>query len=147
MIMNTSFLHAGRFWKATLIALLATGLLFAWELNALAPLGLAGPPRMQATTREVVMTIIIVFLFSVNVGLIAWQKQFGTCPAAAKGVTGVAAGIGALALLCPACLLVPLGVAGISLTLGFLVPYVPLLQIIAIILLGANLLLLIPQKK
>jgi len=143
--MNTSFLRAGRFWIVTLVALVSTGLFFAWELNALAPMGLTGPPRMPPTTQEMTMTIIIAVLFSINVGLIAWQKKCGTCPIATKRVSGAAAGIGALALLCPVCLLVPLGIAGLSLTLGFLVPYIPLLQIVAIILLSVNLSLLVPR--
>jgi hypothetical protein len=143
--MNTSFLQSGRFWKATLVALLATGLLFAWELNALAQFGLRGPARMPATPKELTMTIIISLLFSVNIGLIAWQKQCGTCPIATKRVTGVAAGLGALALLCPVCLLVPLGVAGLSISIGFLAPFIPLLQIIAIVLLSANLYILVPR--
>jgi hypothetical protein len=144
--MNVSFFWAGRFWIAMLIALLTTGLLFAWELNILTPLGLLGPPRMPATQWEVIMTIIITLLFSVNIGLIAWRMQCGTCPIGTKRVSGVAAGLGALALLCPACLLVPLGIAGLSFGLAFLVPFIPLMHIIAIILLLVNLFILIPRR-
>ena len=144
--MNFSFLRTGRFWIATIVALLATGLLFAWELNFLSTIGLPGPPRFAPNLRELLLTGIILMLFSVNIGLANWWRGIGSCPMGTKKATGAAGAIGAIALLCPVCLILPLGIAGLSLSLGFLVPFVPILQVVAIILLNVSFFLLLPKK-
>ena len=145
--MNYTFLKAGRFWIATIVALLATGLLFAWELGALQAIGLSGPPRFTPTTRDIVASVSIALLFSFNVGLIAWRQRYGTCPASTKGATGVAGFLGALALLCPACIALPIGIAGVSISLALLSPFVPLFQLIAIIVLCVSCYISLPRKS
>jgi hypothetical protein len=143
--MNFSFLTAGRFWFAGALALLVTGLLFAWILNAFAGMGFPGPPRFAPSTQEVVLSFLIVLLVGINTGLIAWYRGLGVCPLGTKGATGAAGGLGAIALLCPACLLLPTSFAGIGLSLGLLAPFTPVFQIIAVMLLLVSFYLLLPK--
>lgn len=145
-MINYAFLRAGRFWTAASIALVLSGLLFAWELGELRVIGLSGPPRFTPTTRDVVASISIAILFSFNIGLIAWRQRYGSCPASAKSATGVAGFLGALALLCPACIALPVGIASASFSLALLSPFVPLFQIIAIIVLCVSCYISLPQK-
>ena len=144
--MSFSFLRTGRFWIATIVALIATGLLFAWEMNLLENIGLTGPPRYEPTTREMILTSVITLLFSLNVGLLVWSKRYGVCPVGSKRATGAAGAFGFLALICPVCVLWSVGFLGLSLSLAFLTPFVPLIQVVAIILLGVNLFLLLPKN-
>ena len=143
---NLSFLSTHRFWSATLVALLATGLLFAWELNLLIDFGLPGPPRFAPSTREITLAILIALLFSLNVGLLVWNKRYGVCSIGTKRATGAGGTIGAFALICPICALWTVGFLGLSLSLAFLAPFVPVLQVVAIILLAVSLFLLMPKK-
>jgi len=144
--MNLSFLSTGRFWIATLIALLVTGLLFAWELNLLTDFGLPGLPRFAPSTRETALAMLIALLFSLNVGLLVWNKRYGVCPIGTKRATGAGGAIGAFALICPVCALWTIGFLGLSLSLAFLVPFVPIFQLVAIILLGVSFFLLLPKN-
>lgn len=146
-MINTAFLTSGRFWIAAGMALAGTGLLFAWELNYLASIGLAGPPRFTPTGRDVAASVIIALLFAFNIGLIAWRQRHGSCPASAKRAAGTAGFLGALALLCPACIALPIGIAGASLGLAVLAPFVPLFQLVAIIILCASCYISLPQKQ
>ena len=144
---DISFLRTGRFWIATGISLVATGLLFAWELGALKTMGLSGPPRFSPGMRDVVTSISIALLFSLNIGLISWRQRYGSCPAGTKSVAGAAGALGAFALLCPACIVLPIGIAGTSLSIAFLAPFVPLFQLIALILLVISFVLLLPKHE
>lgn len=143
--MSFDFLKAGRFWIAALIALAAIGLLFAYELNMLDFVGLEGPVRAMSPLSQVFMAIFVALLFSINIGLIAWYRGQGTCPIGVKGAAGAAGILGAIGLLCPICLAAPLGLAGAGVAIGMLAPFSPLIQIIAIVLLGAGLWLLMPR--
>ena len=147
--MNTEQRHwyrASRFWCGALIALTGTGLLFAYELNMLSIIGLEGPPRSMSHEWETVLAVIIALLFSMNVGLIAWHRKQGTCPVGVRRAAGAAGILGAIALLCPVCLALPIGIASVAVVLVLLGPFVTLLQVSAIVLLGAGLWLLIPRR-
>ncbi|HLC75608.1 MAG TPA: hypothetical protein VJB82_00610 [Candidatus Peribacterales bacterium] len=141
-----AFLRAGRFWSGALIALAGIGLLFAYELNMLDMIGLAGPPRSMSHEWETVLAVIVALLFSTNIGLIAWHRQQGTCPIGVRRAAGLAGVLGTIALLCPICLAVPIGIASIAAILMLLAPFVALIQIIAVVLLCAGLWLLVPRK-
>src|SRR3989344_9386523 len=109
--MNMAFLRAGRFWSGALIALAGIGLLFAYELNMLDMIGLAGPPRSMSHEWETVLAVIVALLFSTNIGLIAWHRQQGTCPIGVRRAAGLARGPGPVSPPCPLCLSVPNGIA------------------------------------
>lgn len=145
--MNMAFLRAGRFWSGALIALAGIGLLFAYELNMLSSIGLEGPPRSMSHEREAIFAILIALLFSINVGLIAWHRKQGTCPIGVRRAASLAGVLGTIALLCPICLAVPIGIASAAALLVLLAPFVMLIQIIAIVLLCAGLWLLVPRKR
>ena len=145
--MNYSFLRTGRFWIAACITLLVTGFIFLWELDGLRIIGLPGPPRFMATGRDIVASVLITFLLSINVGLIAWQKRYGSCPRGTGGAAGGAGVLGFVALLCPVCIIVPISIAGISISLAVLAPFIPLFQIIAVLLLCVSFLLLVPKRQ
>jgi hypothetical protein len=143
--MDFAFLRSNRFLVAATVALLLTSLFFAWELNRLSFLGFPGPPRFSPTPREQFIAFLIAFLFSINIGLVVWHQKYGTCPRGTKRTTGFAGAVGVTALLCPVCVVVPLGIAGLSLSLAFLVPFIPLLQVVALVLLCASLWMLLPR--
>ena len=145
-MIDISFIKTGRFWIATLIAFLTTCLFFSWELGLLNVVGLTGPPRFTLTTRDIAASISIAVLFSLNIGLIAWRQHYGTCPAGTKRAATGAGLLGAIALLCPTCIILPIGIAGISLSLAFLAPFIPLIQIIALIMLTASFILLLLKQ-
>ena len=144
--MNFAFLRSALFWRATLLALLCAGGFFAWEMNLLSPIGITGPMRPPVSTRELTLTVLIVILFSLNVGLFVWQKKQGSCPRGTRRAMGIAGAIGAIALICPACAVGSIGFIGLASTLVILAPFFPLFQIIAVILLGGSLILLLPRK-
>ncbi len=144
--MNFTFLKAGRFWIGALPALAVVGLLFAYELNMLAPFGLEGPLRAMSHASQGFMAVIVALLFSMNIGLISWHSGQGTCPIGVRGASGAAGILGAIALLCPVCLAAPLGLAGLGIAMSMVAPFTPLIQLIAIVLLGAGLWLLIPRS-
>jgi hypothetical protein len=145
-MINFSFLRAARFWIATSIAFVIIGLLFAWELNILQIIGLSGPLRYETSTRDLLASSTITVLFSFSIGLIAWRQRYGSCPTSAKGATGAAGFLGALALICPACIALPVGIASFSVSLAFLSPFVPLFQLIAIIILCTSCYISLPKK-
>jgi len=147
VIMDTSFLRAGRFWIATILSSAATGLLFSWLLGLLSPFGFTGPPRPQPTNIELLSSVLTAALFSVCIGLIVWQRKYGSCPMGSKRATGIAGTLGTTALFCPICIILPAGVAGFSLSLSFLTPYLPLLRTIVLLMLVMNLSVLLPRKS
>ena len=55
-----------------------------------------------------------------------------------KRATKIGGVVGAAALLCPVCLLVPISLFGISISFAVLGPFLPLLQTVALVLLVAN---------
>lgn len=145
--MNLSFLSSGRFWLTAILTLSVISIFFAWELNALASLGIAGPPRPAPTQFEILMTMLIAFFLPFNVGLFLWRRGLGACPRNTGAATGTAGFMGVLALICPVCTLGPLTFIGFTFSLAVLAPFAPLLQLIAVLLLAASLLLLLPKKS
>ena len=141
------FLHSSIFWKTFVITGVVLGLFFAWELGQLPIEGLPVPPRNNATDGEKLFTFSLIILIGLNMGLFFWRRSTGTCPVGTRRATGTAAAIGAIALLCPVCLLIPISFLGVSVSLFFLAPYLPLLRAIAIILLVASTVMLWPRES
>jgi hypothetical protein len=141
---NVKPLLTKAFWIPFGISAISISLFFAWELNAFAP-HFPGFPRPLLTQSELGFTLLLILLLSLNIGLLAWNKRHGTCSVGSKRATTLAGAIGALALLCPACLLIPISILGISLSLAILGPFLPLLRVIAIILLVASAWILRPK--
>lgn len=131
------FLQTKVFWGWFLVIGLALGIFFWWELTAL--------PRPAPNASEVGFSILIGFLLALDAGLLAWQQRYGSCPIGAKRATGTAGAIGAFTLLCPVCLLIPVSLFGISLSLTAAAPFLPLLRLIAMVLLGVTTWLLWPK--
>lgn len=97
--------------------------------------GLPVLPRAPVSGGERWFTLGLIFLLSLNAGLVHWRKNCGTCPVGVRRATGIGGAVGAMALLCPACLLLPVSLLGVSVSLAFLAPFLPLLRIIAVLLL------------
>jgi hypothetical protein len=133
------------FWRWFMISSLLAGLFLAWETDLLSPL-VRGPIRMPATGEEIFFTALIVLLIGFDTGLYMWRKRFGSCPAGIKRATGIGAAFGALALLCPACTLIPIALLGTSVGLGFLTPFLPLLRVATVIILAVVAAMLWPKN-
>ncbi|MDA1208717.1 MAG: hypothetical protein O2904_01650 [bacterium] len=142
--MNTSFLSQKSFWTPAILSAILLGGFFAWELGFIE--SIPGPARPTPTTRDLWYTAIILALLSLNAGLLMWRSKNGTCPLGAKRVTGICGALGAVTLLCPMCLLLPLSLFGLSISLAFLAPFLPLLQIITLILLVVSTKILWPRS-
>ncbi|MBT3292857.1 hypothetical protein HN512_04850 [Candidatus Peregrinibacteria bacterium] len=142
--MDIRFLKSLTFWKWFVVAAVLTSTLFMWELGFVS--FLPSPPRPAPYRTEFIFTLILIIFISLNSGLIMWNKRNGICPVGTKRATGLAGAIGAIGLLCPVCFLFPLGIFGLSLSLSFLGPYIPILRIIALILLTVSTLLLWPKN-
>ncbi|PIQ76769.1 hypothetical protein COV83_00755 [Candidatus Peregrinibacteria bacterium CG11_big_fil_rev_8_21_14_0_20_49_14] len=142
--MQWKFLYNRSFWHWACGAALVCSLFFLWELGMIPRI--PGPPRPAPTTAEILFSIFLIALLSLNVGLLHWRKNTGGCPIGAKGATGIGGTLGALALLCPVCLLLPFSLFGLSLSLAFLSPFLPLLRIIATVLLVASTVMLWPKN-
>jgi hypothetical protein len=140
------FLRDRTFWLVFVCTLVLTGLFFAWELGMFYPY-LPTLPRPRATDTETGFTALLIFLFSLNIALFAYQRKRGTCPVGARNASAIAGTIGVVALLCPVCLLLPITALGASFSLLFLMPYVPLLRVIALVLLIASTMMLWPKKR
>lgn len=135
-------LRSLRFWlPATATAVLA-GLFFAWELDLLEPY-VMGPPRPAVTQTEIILTFLILFFMSVNVGMFTYLKRYGSCPVGTRRTTSFAAVLGAGALLCPVCVFGSFTFIGFTFAVSFLTPFIPLLQVIAVIVLGTTFMLLL----
>jgi hypothetical protein len=63
-----------------------------------------------------------------------YQGKHGSCPIGAKRASKIGGTIGALALVCPACIAVPLSIAGVGTALSLFSTFLPILQIISIVL-------------
>jgi hypothetical protein len=137
------FLIKKTFLAPFVISLILTGGFFAWELGAFP--SLPHLLRPDPTDVELIFTTLIVFLIALNMGLLSVRKRMGTCPSGAKRATGIAGILGAAALLCPVCIAVPLSLLGVSISLAFLSPFVPLLRIIALLLLIVSTKMLWPR--
>lgn len=139
------FLSSATFWKWSLPTLALLVLFFGWELGKIA-LPIASPPRPEPTQLELWFSAVLIGLLSLNAGLFGYNKECGTCPIGAKRASGIAGAIGAVALLCPMCLLLPISLFGLSLSLAILAPFLPLLRVIALILLVVSTKMMWPKS-
>jgi hypothetical protein len=97
-------LRSPAFWLPFIVTLILTVPFFAWELGVFQGI-LLTPPRPQATQWEFLFTGAIAFLLALNAGLLVWESRYGSCPRGTKRATSIAGVIGAITLICPACLL------------------------------------------
>ena len=141
-----SALKEKTFWIYFLITAFVLSVFFAWELGYLSPL-FPSISTMEPSGTDIAFAAILIFLLALNAGLFGYKKKKGSCPAGIKRATGLASLIGATALLCPVCILVPVSLFGISVSLVFLSPFIPLLRIIAFILLLGSTYMLWPKEK
>jgi hypothetical protein len=140
------FYRSRSFQGGFILSLLLFGGFLLWELNLLNTI-IQGPPRPPPTNTELTFTIVLIILLSLNTGLFFWYRQRRSCPVGTKRATTVAGVIGAVTLLCPVCLYIPLSILGLSITLTALIPYVPLLRIVALILIIVSTAMLWPKQR
>ncbi len=140
------FISAKKFWPTFIVALLIFGVIFIWELGYLSE-WIPSPPRPIPSRNEIIYTVVLTLLLSFDAGLFAVRRSRGSCPIGTKRVLGVSGALGMVTLLCPACLLIPLSVFGLSIGLSFLVPFLPLLRVVTMILLVTTTILLWPKGK
>lgn len=138
-------LRSATFWLSVTLSFLLCGGIFAWEAGLLSPT-LPGPLRPPVTTLEIFMSSTIVVLFALTTGLYVWRKREGSCPRGTGRATGLAGILGGMALICPACTVIPFSILGASFTLGFLIPFLPLVRLIAILLLMIALWMVWPRR-
>ena len=139
------FLRSSSFWIPFFITFIVMAIFFAWELRML-PASIPAPSRPIPTGNELWFVATLTVLLAVNVGLYSWRTKAGSCPIGTKRATKIAGAMGALTLLCPVCILIPFSLLGVSISLVFLSPFLPLLQIISLVLLIVSLKLLWPTK-
>jgi hypothetical protein len=139
-------LSSATFWISFVVGAAFMAAMLAWEMNLLAP-WLPGLVRPAITTEEIIFSVLIVLLIGFDAGLYAWRRRFGSCPSGVRRASGLGAAFGVVALLCPACTLIPIALLGTSITLGFLTPFLPLLRVIAVIILIAVAAMLWPRNR
>lgn len=140
-----NFLRDKSFWISFISSAILLSLIFSWELGAFGD-ALPKLPRVAPSQLEIAFTAALVFLLSLNAGFIAYRLKKGSCPLGARNATTVGGVLGVITLLCPACLLIPASFFGISLSLAFLAPWLPLLRMIVLILLIASTWMLFPKN-
>ena len=140
------FLRSSLFWIPFSLSLVFMGLFFAWELGYLSP-PLPLLLRSDPTPGEIIFSIILSILIALNAGLFTWRRRMGTCPVGVRRATGTAGILGAAALLCPVCLALPATALGLGFSLTVLTPFVPLIQVVALILLLVSAYLLVPRGE
>lgn len=134
-----TFLKSKNFWRPLILFAVFLSAFFYWELNIL--------PRPQPTQSELIYTVILIVFLSFDAGLIYHRLKLGTCPLGAKRASTVAGSLGVFTLLCPACLLIPLSLFGVTLSLSFISPFLPLLRVIVLFLLVVSTIMLWPKKN
>lgn len=141
--MSLVFLQSRSFWQWFFVSGALCVLLFLWLLNLLPFVPVL--PRPEPMMFEYVYSITSVVLLSFNLGLLAWRMRHGSCPVGTRRVTGFAGLLATITLICPVCLVLPLSVLGISISLVFLAPFLPLLQLISMVLLLGTAVMLWPR--
>ncbi len=144
--MHVPFLRSARFWIVFAVSAVLLGLFFAWELNILQLSFLPWLPRPFATRTEKIFTSIMIFFIALDAGILSWSFKKGYCPIGAKRATVFTGTLGFVTLLCPVCLIIPFGFFGLTLSLTFLLPYVPLLRSIVLFLLIATTVIVWPKQ-
>jgi hypothetical protein len=142
---HNMFLNDKHFWRPAVITVIALSAFFAWELGFLGDL-LPRLPRPEATVFEIYYTLVLIALLTLDSGLVFFRLKKGTCPVGAKRASTLAGGLGVVTLLCPACLLLPISIFGLGLSLSLLAPYLPLLRAIVLLLLIVSTLMLWPKN-
>jgi len=145
--MYIPFLRSTRFWIVFLVSAILLSLFFAWELNLIHASFLPVLPRPEANTFEKFFTALLILFLSFDTGLLSWRMQYGHCPVGAKRATIFSGTLGFVALLCPVCLVLPVGLLGITFSMTLLIPYLPLLRSIVLVLLMATTFILLPKKE
>ena len=144
--MSYRFVQDRSFWSWFMATAALTGLLFAWELGAFKTL-MPSLPRMEPTATEIWFTFALIALLSMNIGLAQWRRKNGSCPIGVRRATTIGGAVSAVTLLCPVCLLVPISLLGLSFSLAFLAPFLPLLRLITLVLLSVTLIMLWPRMN
>jgi hypothetical protein len=127
------FLQLNTFWKPAVIATAIAAILFLWLLGTFNGV-IWSPPRPAPDMLEWLFTIALIILIGLNVGLMSYQRKHGSCPIGAKRASRIGGTIGALALVCPACIAVPLSIAGLGTALSLFATFLPMLQVVSIVL-------------
>ncbi len=134
------------FWQWAVVAMLAGLLLIGWESGFFAA-WIWSPPRPPVGKGEIAFSMVLVALLGVVAGLIGARLREGSCPRGVRRAAGVASALGALSLLCPVCLALPLSLFGGAVTLALLSPFAPLFQLLAILVLLWTALLLLHEQR
>lgn len=145
--MNFAFTRSSRFWVVFLTSALFLSLFFAWELNIIHASFLPVLPRSEPSNFEKFFTGLLILFLAFDSGLLAWRMKYGHCPVGAKRATFFSGALGFVALLCPVCLILPFGLFGLTLSITFLLPYLPLLRSIVVVLLVVTTAILLPRKE
>lgn len=145
--MSFSFIKSTRFWFGFVSGIILLGVFFAWELTLLQIPSLPQLPRPTPTDFEMIFTCVLIFFLSLDAGLLNWHLGNKSCPIGVKRATAVSGVLGVVTLLCPVCLLIPLSLYGLTLSLTFLVPFLPLLRTIVLILLIATTIIMWPKTR
>ena len=141
-----TFLQSKNFWRPFSISAVLLSTFFAWELGYMGDL-LPRLSRPSPTQFELIYTCVLILILSLDAGLVFFRLKLGTCPVGAKRASTIAGSLGVVTLLCPACLLIPISLFGISLSLTFLAPFLPLLRVIVMFLLVVSTLMVWPKKS
>lgn len=139
-------IRSARFWLPFLIAAIIVAAFFAWELDFLRSL-LPSLPRPAPTTEEILFSAVLGFLLSLTTGLLFWNIKEGSCPIGIKRATGFAGALGAITLICPVCIIFPASLLGAGVLLTAIAPYLPVLRLIAIVMLGMTVWMLWPRRE
>ena len=139
------FIRSSRFWIPFLIAAIVVTIFFAWELDFLKSF-LPSLPRPVPTMEEILFSAVLGFLLSLTTGLVFWNIKEGSCPIGIKRATGFAGALGALTLICPVCVIFPASLLGLGFALSAMAPFMPVLRLIAIVVLGITVWMLWPRK-
>ena len=129
-----------------MIATIVVTTFFAWELDFLKSF-LPSLPRIAPTTEEILFSALLGFLLSLTTGLLFWNIKEGSCPIGIKRATGFAGALGAITLICPVCVIFPASLLGLGIALGVIAPFLPVLRVIAIVVLGITVWMLWPRLE
>lgn len=140
-----TFLQSKNFWRPFTISAILLSAFFSWELGLLGDV-LPRLSRPTPTQLELIYTCVLILILSLDAGLVFFRIKLGTCPVGAKRASTIAGSLGVVTLLCPACLLIPVSLFGMSLSLTFLAPFLPLLRVIVMFLLMVSTLMLWPKN-
>lgn len=140
------FLQSSLFWVPFAVTLILAGLFFAWELGVFIAY-LPSVARPSVLFSEYLFTASLSLLLALDVGLVAWQSRFGSCPRGVKRASGIATALGALTLICPLCVLLPASFIGVGAALSLLTVHMSALRTVSIGLLFVTAIMLWPKSE